>query len=77
MTWPAAMPLHQAAEYCSLSVDTFKEVCPVKAVSFTQSTRGNRYLRKRLDEWLERIDPNGAECSSTPKRRIGARIGGS
>jgi hypothetical protein len=74
--WPAALPLHLAAEYCGLSVDTFKEICPVKPIAFTQSTQGDRYLRKRLDEWLERIDPNGTECPSTPRRRIGERIGG-
>jgi hypothetical protein len=73
--WPAALPLHMAAEYCSLSVDTFKEVCPVKPVQFTQSTRGDRYLRKRLDEWLDTMDPNEA-ASPAPKRRIGERIGG-
>jgi hypothetical protein len=73
--WPAALPLHMAAEYCSLSVDTFKEVCPVKPVQFTQSTRGDRYLRTRLDAWLESVDPNGPS-SPMPRRRIGERIGG-
>jgi hypothetical protein len=64
-----------AAEYCGLSVDLFKEVCPVKPIEFTQSTRGNRYLRQRLDGWLSSLDPN-AQPSPTPKRRIGERIGG-
>ena len=73
--WPAALRLDQAAEYCGLSVDTFKEVCPVKPIEFTQSTRGNRYLRQRLDSWLSSLDPN-AQTSSAPKRRIGERIGG-
>lgn len=73
--WPAALRLDQAAEYCGLSVDTFKEVCPVRPIEFTQSTRGNRYLRQRLDGWLSSLDPN-AQTSSTPKRRIGERIGG-
>ncbi|SIO30167.1 hypothetical protein SAMN05443247_03694 [Bradyrhizobium erythrophlei] len=73
--WPAALPLHMAAEYCSLSVDTFKEVCPVKPVQFTQSTRGDRYLRTRLDAWLESVDPNGPSFPM-PRRRIGERIGG-
>jgi hypothetical protein len=44
-------------------------VCPVKPVQFTQSTRGDRYLRKRLDEWLDTVDPNEA-ASPAPKRRI-------
>ena len=58
--WPAAMPLHQAAAYCGLSVDTFKEVCPVKPIQFTQSTRGDRYLRARLDTWLDSLAPDGS-----------------
>jgi hypothetical protein len=64
-----------AAEYCGLSVDTFKEVCPVKPIAFTQSTRGDRYLRTRLDAWLDTIDPNEA-ASPSARRRIGERIGG-
>jgi hypothetical protein len=73
--WPAALRLDQAAEYCGLSVDTFKEVCPIKPIEFTQSTRGNRYLRTRLDDWLSSLDPN-AQTSPRPKRRIGEQIGG-
>jgi hypothetical protein len=73
--WPAALPLHMAAEYCSLSVDTFKEVCPVKPVQFTQSTRGNRYLRASLDSWLSSLDPN-AQTAPVARRRIGERVGG-
>lgn len=59
--WPAALRLDQAAEYCGLSPETFKEVCPVKPIAFTQSNRGNRYLRSKLDEWMEGLDPNGGE----------------
>ncbi len=47
--WPAAMPLHMAASYCGLSVDTFKAVCPVMPIHFTESSRGDRWLRIRLD----------------------------
>ena len=71
--WPAAMPLHQAATYCGLSVDTFKEVCPVKPLSFTQTTRGDRYLRTRLDEWMDTLDPNR---SKSPVRSFGDMFGG-
>ena len=39
--WPAALRLDQAADYCGLSVDVFKAVCPVKPIEFTQSTRGS------------------------------------
>jgi hypothetical protein len=61
--WPAAMPLFQAAAYCGISVDTFKIVCPVKPLSFTQSTRGDRYLRSRLDEWMDSLDTNRSKSS--------------
>lgn len=71
--WPAALPLNQAAAYCGLSVDTFKEVCPVKPIQFTQSTWGNRYLRQRLDEWLLSRDPNR---SVSPVRKFGDRLNG-
>jgi hypothetical protein len=47
--WPAALRLDQAAEYCGLSVDTFKEVCTVAPIQFTESSHGRRWLRARLD----------------------------
>lgn len=56
--WPAALNQKMAAAYCGLSVDTFKKVCPVKPVKFTQSTWGERFVRQRLDEWLLSLDPN-------------------
>lgn len=71
--WPAALPLHMAAAYCGLSVDVFKEVCPVKPISFTLSTRGHRYLRARLDEWLLSKDRNAAP---SPARKFGDRLNG-
>ena len=74
--WPAALRLDLAASYCGLSVDTFKEVCPVKPISFTSSSRGNRYLRARLDQWLDTIDPNQEGSRPAERRRIGDRIFG-
>lgn len=71
--WPAALPLHMAAAYCGLSVDTFKATCPIKPISFTISTRGHRYLRSRLDEWLLSRDPNKAR---SPVRKFGDRLNG-
>lgn len=71
--WPAALQLWQAADYCGLSVDVFKAVCPVKPISFTQSTRGNRWLRAKLDEWLASLDPNRA---TSPVRKFGDRLNG-
>jgi hypothetical protein len=57
---PATLPLHLAAAYCGLSVETFKAVCPVKPIEFTKSSRGHRWLRVKLDAWLASLDPNGA-----------------
>lgn len=71
--WPAALRLDQAAAYAGLSVDTFKDVCPVKPVAFTGSAKGNRYLRTRLDEWLASLDPN---TQNSPRRRFGEKING-
>lgn len=72
--WPAALRLNQAAEYAGLCPETFKEVCPVKPIQFTQSTRGHRYLRASLDNWLASLDPNGA--TSPTGRRFGEKING-
>ncbi len=71
--WPAALPLMLAAAYCGLSPEVFKEVCPVKPISFTLSTRGHRYLRVKLDEWLLSQDPN---ASRSPVRKFGDRLNG-
>jgi hypothetical protein len=57
---PATLRLDQAAAYCGLSVETFKAVCLVKPIEFTKSSRGHRWLRVKLDEWLASLDPNGA-----------------
>lgn len=73
--WPAALRLDQAAAYVGLSEPTFKKVCPVKPVKFTQSTRGQRYLRDRLDNWLADLDPNGP-LSPKPVRRFGDNLDG-
>lgn len=56
--WPAAMPLKHAALYCGLSPDTFKLRCPIKPIRLGESSRGDRYLRLRLDEWLLSLDTN-------------------
>jgi hypothetical protein len=61
--WPAALRLDQAAAYSGLCVETFKAVCPVKPIEFTQSTRGYRYLRASLDGWLSSLDPNAQPSS--------------
>ncbi|WP_084801456.1 hypothetical protein [Bradyrhizobium sp. Ec3.3] len=72
--WPAALRLDQAAAYCGLSVPTFSAVCPVKPIEFTQSSRGRRWLRARLDAWLASLDKNDPETGSV-RRRIGDMIG--
>lgn len=56
--WPAALRLDLAAAYCGLSPETFKKVCPVQPIPFTESSRGHRYLRAKIDAWLVSLDPN-------------------
>ncbi|MGE0231731.1 MAG: hypothetical protein AB7O39_03430 [Flavobacteriaceae bacterium] len=73
--WPAAMDQQQAAAYCGIGVDTFTEVCPVKAVRFTQSTRGHRWLRTKLDQWLEELDRQ-VNPDAPKRRRMGENYGG-
>lgn len=70
--WPAALNKKLAAAYCGLSPETFDKVCPVRPISFTGSSRGERYLRQRLDEWLAALDPNKQDA--VPKRRFGDRL---
>lgn len=72
--WPAAMDQKSAAAYCGVCVETFKKVCPVRPLKFTESTRGERYLRQRLDEWLASLDPNKQDAA--PKRKFGERLYG-
>jgi hypothetical protein len=72
--WPAALRLDQAAEYSGPCVETFKAVCPVKPVQFTTSSRGNRYLRAKIDDWLLSLDPNPE--SNPTGRRFGEKLGG-
>jgi hypothetical protein len=56
--WPAALNQKMAAAYCGLSVDLFKQLCPVRPLQYTQSAWGHRYLRSRLDDWMLSLDPN-------------------
>lgn len=72
--WPAAMDLKTASAYCGCCPETFKKVCPVLPLRYTDSTRGERYLRQRLDEWLASIDPN--KQNAAPVRRFGDRLNG-
>jgi hypothetical protein len=65
---PAALRLDQAAAYCGLSVAIFKLVCPVRPIAFTESSRGNRYLRAKLDDWLGSLDPNASTSPAAAKR---------
>jgi hypothetical protein len=71
--WPAALNLAEAAEYAGLSVPTFKQVCPLRPIAFTESAHGKRYLRARLDEWLASLDPNK---TSSAGRKFGEKLGG-
>jgi hypothetical protein len=51
--WPAALRLNQAAEYCGLSVETFKAVCPIKPLMLDVGY--DLYLSARIDEWRDRL----------------------
>ncbi|MBO9122812.1 MULTISPECIES: helix-turn-helix domain-containing protein [unclassified Rhizobium] len=62
--WPAALNRKLAAAYCGLSTETFGKICPIKPISLTGSSRGDRYLRQRLDEWLVSLDPNEPAAES-------------
>lgn len=70
--WPAALPQNLAAAYCGMSVDTFKELCPVQPIAFTDSSKGRRWLKIRLDEWLAKKDPN----RQMQRRRFGESFDG-
>ncbi len=56
--WPATLNQKMAEAYCGISVDLFKRHCPVKPITFTNSSWGERYLRVRLDDWLLSLDSN-------------------
>lgn len=62
--WPAALTQQEAATYVGLSTTAFVDACPVQPVCLTKTTRGNRYLRERLDEWLRSLDTG---TNPTPK----------
>ncbi|AVA20699.1 hypothetical protein [Rhizobium sp. NXC24] len=79
--WPAALNKKMAAAYCGLSYELFTSLCLVAPIAFTGSTRGERYLRQRLDEWLLSLDPNGeieADSNSgktrPPKESLATRL---
>lgn len=74
--WPAAMDQKTAAAYCGIGIELFKLRCPVKPIRFTDSARGERYPRHRLDEWLQAIDPNGSEETAPRRRRFGEKLHG-
>lgn len=71
--WPAALRLDQAAAYSGLCPETFKSVCPVKPIRFTDSARGQRYLRASLDSWLSSLEQ---DAPKSPGRRFGDNICG-
>ncbi|MGO7337755.1 hypothetical protein [Rhizobium leguminosarum] len=62
--WPATLNKGMAAAYCGLSYELFRKLCPVKPIAFTDSAKGERYLRLRLDEWLLSLDQNTPFCTT-------------
>lgn len=72
--WPAALNKGMAAAYCGVSYDLFSKVCPVKPIEFTDSVKGQRYLRQRLDEWLLSLDTNEPTPVQPRKSKFAERI---
>lgn len=50
--WPAALTRNEAAAYCGMSMIEFLASCPVAPIRLPNVSARERYLRKRLDEWL-------------------------
>lgn len=56
------LTVEDAADYCGLSVNSFKAYVKIPPVNFGRSVR---YDRKALDEWLD-----GFRQSPTPRRPV-------
>ena len=53
---PRMMTKAEAAAYCRVTVPTFAGACPVQPVMIGET---ERFDRRRLDEWLDRISGQG------------------
>ena len=66
----------EACGLCHTDIHAARGEWPVKPIEFTQSSNGRRWLRAKLDSWLDTLDPNTATSPAAPRRRIGEKIGG-
>lgn len=55
------MKEEDAACYCGMSVDEFRQKCPARLALAGPARRGRRYLRDRLDAWLASLRSNEEE----------------
>lgn len=64
--WPALMAAATAAEYLSMSADTFNRICRVQPVDLPFS--GVRWRRKDLDAWIEGLPTRERKTRKAPER---------
>lgn len=62
--WPRGMRPATAAEYCDMSPNTFRQICPVQPA---KPRRGVvLYDRAAIDAWLDRLHDAADSASHTP-----------
>ncbi|WP_075633947.1 hypothetical protein [Xaviernesmea rhizosphaerae] len=54
--WPAVLSLQKAASYCGMSVQAFKEACPVRPLKYSLKENDMKFLRNWLDDWLASLN---------------------
>ena len=52
---PRLLTRQQAAAYCGVSVPTFSEICPTKAIALGTGKRLERFDRISLDRWISSL----------------------
>jgi hypothetical protein len=56
---PRLLTRRQAAEYCSVSIETFAAHCPVRPISLGPGKRLERYDIVALDHWIDLLNGGG------------------
>lgn len=70
---PAARLLtsQEAADYCCMSIPTFKRVCTVAPLKLGEGTRALlRYDVQSLDEWIDRLSHPGSSSPLSPQEAL-------
>jgi hypothetical protein len=73
---PAARLLtsEEAASYCSMSLPTFKRLCLVPPLRFSEGKRALlRYDVQSLDEWIDRLSQPGPSSPLSPQEALELR----